>query len=137
MSQSGPILSILIGDYGDVAKTLEALCEYLFEKERCLSVRHHHYWEDLHSDAQEHGLDLLIINMTQTLYRAPDGKSWPEATIEEIVAFKNRYRTRVLVLSSWDAPGLSDRLRSAGADSYLNLPFTLADIRPVLEQLIS
>jgi hypothetical protein len=68
-----------------VSESLRVLIEHLLNKRFQLQFADRDSWQELATYADEHGYDLLLVNLTQTIDHNRAGRTLGEMTAEEIV----------------------------------------------------
>ncbi len=133
-----PSFSLLIGSSEEtVSQSLRVLVEHLVNKRLQVHFVDRESWQALASYADEHGYDLLLVNLTQTIDHNRCGRSLGEVTIANVRQFKTRYHNPIIILTTWDEPGLFSGLEAAGVDAVVRMPFMLSDIVPHIERVIT
>jgi DNA-binding NarL/FixJ family response regulator len=133
-----PTFSVLVGNANPpVSQCLKMLIEHAADKRFTVSLIDFPYWDDLAAHADKHGFDMLMVNLTQTTDRQRSGMSQVEMTAANVTEFKSRYGKPIIILTTWDKPGMVARLDAAGADAIIRMPFTLADIMPSIERCMT
>jgi CheY-like chemotaxis protein len=133
-----PSFSVLVGSREKpVSESLRVVIEHLLKKRLQLHFADRDSWQELAAYADEHGYDLLLVNLTQTINHNRAGRTLGEMTAENVRQFKARYHNPIIILTSWDEPGMFAQLEAAGADVVITMPFTLSQITPHIEKCIS
>jgi CheY-like chemotaxis protein len=133
-----PAFSVLVGSsVPEVSACLRMIIEHVAGERFEVHFADRDNWQALASYADEHGFDLLLINLTATIDHNRCGRSMGEMTAENVRQFKARYRNPIIILTSWDEPGLFPRLEAAGASAVISMPFLLSALVPHIERCIS
>lgn len=133
-----PPFSVLVGSRERaVSQSLQLLLEHLLKDRFQLHFEDRDSWQALATQADKHGFDLLMVNLTQTPDSNRSGGTWGEITAANVREFKSRYRKPIIILTTWDEPGMFPALEAAGADAVIMMPFTVTDIVLHIEKCLS
>ena len=132
-----PPFSVLVGGREPaVSQSLRVLLEHLLKDRFQLHFGERDSWQELAAQADAHGFDLLMVNLTATPDHNRSGGTLGEITAANVREFKSRYRKPVIILTTWDEPGMFPGLEAAGADAVIRMPFYVADITPHIEKCL-